>query len=238
MILDRSTEYISVKQRLGKDKNSNHLGTFVFWCVVCVVTLQMSYLARAQVSPTSSEITFHTPNREADWPVYILQLKLDGKIIPMDTPVHVEPGWHKKLVVVVENSGPKNIVEGGVQLEFHETGLGTHDSPITATTANLGQYPDFAKYRPDGTTQKLPERPPINVPIGGQLDFSFSDISNDGIEDEAQKRAGHITRIDIKLLRFFFADSSQWMMGNFFMPDGESGKWKKVSAQEFYTRSK
>jgi hypothetical protein len=202
--------------------------------VVLVLALQLSCSARAQAKTEhQSEIVFHTWERQADWPVYIDHLELDGKFIPWDTPVPVEQGWLKTLVVVVENSSPKTVVEGGVQLDFPETGLGTPDSPILATASNLGQYPSFERFRSDGSVQKLPQRPAIKVPAGGTLDFPFPDAAIEGTEAEARRKVGRVTKVTVKLLRFYFEDSTLWMRDSFFMPDTRPGKWKSISAQEF-----
>lgn len=204
-----------------------------------VITLQLPCLAKAQANKTPpGEIVFHTFKRETDSPVFIDHLEIDGKFIPMDTPVRVKPGWLSKLVVVVENSSPKTVVEGGVQVDFPETGSGTTDSPILATASNVGQYPSWAKYRSDGTIQNLPHRPEIKVPAGGTLDFTLPDASTEGTEAEAQRRVGQVTRVTIKLLRFYFQDSSAWARGGYFwVPDKQPGKSKRISVAEFYSMS-
>ena len=232
MILYRGA--VPLKPSIIEDKRSSRVVAWGAYLAILVAALQLSCLAGAQAKTAPrSEIVFHTWERQADWPVYIDHLELDGKFIPWDTPVPVEQGWLKKLVVVVENSSPKTVVEGGVQIDFPETGLGTPNSPILATASNLGQYPSYARYLSARRIQKWPQRPAIKVPPGGTLDFPFPDAAIEGTEAEARRKVGQVTKVTVKLLGFYFEDSSLWMSNDFFMPGTQPGKWKRVSAQEF-----
>jgi hypothetical protein len=79
-------------------------------------------------SPTV--VTFHLRNASANAPVRVSGIMVGDKEIGLDTPVTLEGLWIRKIQVMVQNTSPKAIVEGGINVVFPETGDGTANKPV------------------------------------------------------------------------------------------------------------
>ena len=191
-----------------------------------------------------SDIVFSVQNYNVDGqtpsPYLVKGIEIDGKQIPLNTPVHVTGHWLAHLTVTAQNVSVKDIVESQLTLVFPETGNGTRESPVFTTGTSIGIRPEAALYRRDGT--KSPRawweasQAQIDIPSKKMMIFVLDDKYND--QEHAYKQSGgQITRVILNITRVWFNDDTRWMSGIYTAPaSGLPGEWSTVSADQFVQR--
>jgi protein-disulfide isomerase len=205
--------------------------------IAASIALSSLGVAHGQTLPSQMDdvkFTLEIPSMTP--PVKITRVLLDGKLVAMDTPIHVSGNWMGKIIVEVQNISAKEMVYGNLILNFPETGTGraNENSPTITELSDFGQRPASALRRKDGTMRPRPtgelQSPKARVPPGGVVQFAF------GPEDAqaaAYRLAGQIHKVEILPYIFYFSDESAWKGGTYLEPAPVPDLWKVAQPDAF-----
>jgi hypothetical protein len=173
-------------------------------------------------------------------PIKITKISLGNREVTPDVPVTVNGQWMRDISVDVQNTSPKNIIQGGIVITYPETTKGDSSAPAVSSVANLGRYPDRIFMRSAGSMSPIPstvqKTPQISIAPGQILHFTVGAVG-DNDQEAVDKLEVKITEVKIGFNAFFFADGSQWVAGDYLVPAPPPHKWKKVTSQEFFGSS-
>ena len=182
-------------------------------------------------------VTFHLNGGKDHPPVKILHVMLDQTEIPLDTPVHVEGMWMRKLSFVIQNVSNKAIVRAGITLTFPDAMAAANGGPTYPLLMGIGNWQRHALMRRDGSAIQLhsPQLPEARI----APDASFTlRASPDSYADEVQQQtyglASHITGVIIHFDEIYFDDESKWMTGIYYLAVPPPTLWQSITPEEFF----
>ncbi len=157
------------------------------------------------------------------------------------TPFQADEDWLKNMSMVLRNRTDKVIVRAEIQLFFPDTGNGNTPpgriSPtVTAYIIALGQLPDWATYRRDGSKlSPEPTKQPLCLAPGQTLVIRLADYT-DAIQPIVEEKVvfSQITTVNIRRLGFYFADGLRWEDIGYSVPDpNHPGRYTNLGPRYF-----
>lgn len=202
------------------------------------------FAQEAPYTNVSSDITFTIPGyakNHPTWPIAINGLEVDGKQVPLDTPVHLTGHWLAHLAVIAQNVSSKHIVWAGTFLTFPETASGSLAHPLfSCCAAMIGRTPDVALYLSNGTKRPRSSyeaaEAPVDIPPGAALMLIENDDDNNQ-QQAYQQAGGQITKVFLLPTRVWFGDNTRWGVTNYYAPAGTPGTWSIASPDQFLSNS-
>jgi hypothetical protein len=180
-----------------------------------------------------SQVTFRLMAPSQVGPVKLEHVFLDGKEIPLNTPVPVQGMWLRSFRMVLVNTSPKTIVRYDTDLIFPEVNA-VSKGPVPALVMSRGNFPRHAFLRRDGTYKEVDTSNFPGIEVAPNAEFVVAAHEDaDAVQSRAYAIAGEITTVYLSMNTFYFADESKWLAGRYYLPVPQPVVWQEVSPAEF-----
>jgi hypothetical protein len=159
-------------------------------------------------------------------------------VIQPFTPFEAGGDWLQQMTISLINRTSKTIVFGTVLFNFLDVGDCSRAQPCPQAGLEFGQVPTVDAY--DGRTGRPmqrghPERPPLDWGPEQTIVVRVSDYMPE-IEASLENYllVSAVTKVNVHLADFYFADGMQWNLERYSVPDlDHPGKFKPLPADYF-----